>query len=106
MVQGNIPCIQTTKKDPIDNPIDVKEADQAMDFFHGLDDIKYAEFKQNMKNWWGMKSMQPPKTVNEIYRLAGVWVKPTARSETCMAATYHTGARKQEKPKDDNEGNK
>ena len=23
-----------------------------------------------------------------------------------MAATYHTGARKQEKPKDDNEGNK
>jgi hypothetical protein len=77
-----------------------------MDFFHGLDDIKYAEFKQNMKNGWGMKSMQPPKTVNEIYRLAGVWVKPTARSETCMAATYHTGARKQEKPKDDNEGNK
>jgi hypothetical protein len=53
-----------------------------------------------------MKSMQPPKTVNEIYRLPGVWVKPTARSETGMAATYHTGARKQEIPKDDVKGNK
>jgi hypothetical protein len=41
---------KATKKDPIDNPIDVKEADQAMDFSHGLDDIKYVEFKQNVKN--------------------------------------------------------
>jgi hypothetical protein len=53
-----------------------------------------------------MKSMQPPKTVNEIYRLPGVWVKPTARSETGTAATYHTGARKQEIPKVDVKGNK
>jgi uncharacterized protein (DUF2147 family) len=53
-----------------------------------------------------MKSMQPPKTVNEIYRLAGVWVKPTARSETGTAATYHTGAGKQERPKDDVKGDK
>jgi uncharacterized protein (DUF2147 family) len=53
-----------------------------------------------------MKSMQPPKTVNEIYRLAGVWVKPTARSKTGTAATYHTGAGKQERPQDDVEGNK
>jgi hypothetical protein len=34
----------------VDAPIDVKEPDQAMDFFHGLDDIKYTEFKQNVKN--------------------------------------------------------
>jgi len=53
-----------------------------------------------------MKSMQPPKTVNEIYRLAGVWVKPTARSKTGTAATYHTGAGKQEGPKVDVEGDK
>ena len=72
---------KATEKDPVDNPIDVKEPDQAMDFFHGLDDVKYAELQQNVKNGWAMKSMQPPKTVNEIYRLAGVWVKPTARSK-------------------------
>jgi hypothetical protein len=40
---------KATKKDPVDAPIDVKEPDQVMDFFHGLDDIKYAEFKQNVK---------------------------------------------------------
>jgi len=97
---------KATEKDPVNNLIDVKEADQAMDFFHGLDDVKYAEFKQNVKNGWAMKSMQPPKTVNEIYRLAGVWVTPTARRETGMAATYHTGARKQEKPKDEVKGSK
>jgi hypothetical protein len=44
----------------------VSKPDQAMDFFHGLDDGKYTEFKQNIKNWWAMKSMNPPTTVNEI----------------------------------------
>jgi hypothetical protein len=90
---------KATEKDPVDAPIDVKEPDQAMDFF-------YAEFKQNVKNGWAMKSMQPPKMVNEIYRLAGVWVKPTARSKTVTVATYHTGAVKKGKPKDDVEGDK
>jgi hypothetical protein len=34
------------EKDPIDHPIDVvSEPDQAMDFFHGLDEGRYAEFK-------------------------------------------------------------
>jgi hypothetical protein len=32
----------------VDALIDIKEPDQAMDFFHGLDDIKYVEFKQNV----------------------------------------------------------
>jgi len=59
-----------------------------------------------VKNGWAMKSMQPPKMVNEIYRLAGVWVKPMAKSETGIAVTYHTGAVKQGKPKDDGEGDK
>jgi hypothetical protein len=67
---------KVTKKDPVDAPIDVKEPDQVMDFFHGLDDIKYSEFKQKMKNGRALKSMQPPKMINEIYRLAGVWANP------------------------------
>jgi hypothetical protein len=36
---------KATEKDPIDHPIDVSEPDQAMDFFHGLDEGRYAEFK-------------------------------------------------------------
>jgi hypothetical protein len=82
------------EKDPIDHPIDVSEPDQAMDFFHGLDEGRYAEFKYNIKNGWAMKSMNPPKTVNQIYVLAGVWVKPTARAETGTGATYHTEQKK------------
>jgi len=35
-----------------------------------------------------------PATVNEIHPLAGVCVKPTARSETGTGATYHTGQKK------------
>jgi len=43
---------KATEKDHVDAPVDVTEPDQAMDFFHGLDDTKYAEFKQNVKNGW------------------------------------------------------
>jgi hypothetical protein len=43
-----------------------------------------------------MKSMKPPTTVNEIYRLAGVWVKPNSRSESGTAATYVTEQVKKE----------
>jgi hypothetical protein len=80
---------KATEKDPIDHTIAVSEPDKAMDFFHGLDDGRYAEFKKNVKNGWAMKSMSPPTTVNQIYRLAGVWVKPTARAEVGTGATYH-----------------
>jgi hypothetical protein len=58
-------------KDPA-SPIMIKEPDQAMEFFHGLDESKYGEFKVHVKNGWAMKSMKPPTTVNKIYRLAGV----------------------------------
>jgi len=88
------------ERDPIDNLIGVSEPDQAMDFFHGLDNERYAEFKQNMKNRWAMKSINPPKTVNEIDRLAGVWVKPTARGETGTGATYHTEQKKTQQKED------
>jgi hypothetical protein len=47
-----------------------------------------------------MKSMNPPTTVNEIYRLAGVWVKPTTRSETGTGVTYHTEQKKTSQKED------
>jgi hypothetical protein len=78
------------------SPIVIKEPDQAMDFFHGLDASKYGEFKVHVKNGWAMKSMKPPTMVNEIYRLAGVWVKPNSRSESGTAATYVTEQVKKE----------
>jgi phage pi2 protein 07 len=71
-----------------------------MGFFHSLDDGRYAEFKQNVKNWWAMKSMNPLTTVNEIYTLGGVWVKPTIRGETGMGATYHTEQKKTSQKED------
>jgi hypothetical protein len=43
-----------------------------------------------------MKSIKTPQTVNEIYCLAGVWVKPAARSETGIAAAYLTEAAKKD----------
>jgi hypothetical protein len=72
--------------DGLASQIVIKEPDQAMDFFHGLDQAKYGEFKQNVQNGWAMKSMKPPQTVNEVYQLAGVWVKPNARNESGTAA--------------------
>ncbi len=38
-------------------PVDIKEEEQAMDFFHGLDNGWYAAFKSNMLN--GCQSLQP-----------------------------------------------
>jgi hypothetical protein len=70
--------------------VNVSEADQAMDFFHGLDAGRYGIFKTNMMNGWTTGTFQPPATVNAIYQVAGNWVKPTTRIEGGTAATYVT----------------
>jgi hypothetical protein len=67
--------------DSTSNPVDVKEEVQAMEFFHGLDNAKYGVFKMSMVNEWATKAVKPPKTANEIYRLADSWVKQTARTD-------------------------
>jgi hypothetical protein len=62
----------------------VKEV-QAMDFFHRLDNAKYGLFMMAMLNGWALKGITPPKMPNEIYRLAGSWVKqPTHTREGDM----------------------
>jgi hypothetical protein len=71
-------------------PIDIPEEEQALDFFHGLDPSRYATFKTSMMNGWATQAFKPPATVNEIYRIAGTWVKPSTKPDGGTAATYVT----------------
>ncbi len=61
-----------------------------MDFFHGLDSGRYGAFKTSMINGWSTTAFDPPATVNEIYRVAATWVKPTSRIEGGTAASFVT----------------
>jgi hypothetical protein len=72
------------------NKLPVEEADQAMDFFYGLDNAKYGVFKTSMINGWPTGAFKSPVTVNEIYRVASNWVKPTSKLEGGTSVTYVT----------------
>jgi hypothetical protein len=74
----------------VEAPIVVAPKIQALDFFHGLDPGRYGAFKTNMLNGWNLRSIALPETPNEIYRIAGSWVKPVSRIEGHMAAMYMT----------------
>jgi hypothetical protein len=67
-------------------PVDIKENIQAMDFFHGLDQGRYGAFKTSMINGWSTKAFNPPATVNDIYRVAAPWVRPTSRGVLQLAS--------------------
>jgi hypothetical protein len=54
----------------------MKLEDIAMDFFSKLDNGRYAEFKTTFINGLQMKSVQPPKDLNEIFTLANTYLKP------------------------------
>jgi hypothetical protein len=43
-----------------------------------------------MINGWSTTAFDPPATVNEIYRVAATWVKPTSRIEGGTAASFVT----------------
>jgi hypothetical protein len=43
-----------------------------------------------MLNGWATKPFDPPGTTNDIYRIAGAWVKPTAKIEGGTAAMFVT----------------
>jgi hypothetical protein len=72
------------------NLVNISESEQAMDFFHGLDSGRYGAFKTSMINGWSATAFDPPATVNEIYRVAVTWVKPTSRIEGGTAASFVT----------------
>jgi hypothetical protein len=76
--------------DSATNPVDVKDEVQAMDFFHGLDNQRYAAFKTSMMNGWATTAVKAPKTPNEVYHLAGSWIKQPTSTESGYAATFVT----------------
>jgi hypothetical protein len=43
-----------------------------------------------MLNGWATKAFDPPSTVNDIYHIAGAWVKPTSKPDRGTAASYVT----------------
>jgi hypothetical protein len=71
-------------------PVDIKEEEQAMDFFHGLDNGRYAAFKSNMLNGWAAEAFNPPGTINQIFRITATWVKPVPRGDGRTAVSYIT----------------
>jgi hypothetical protein len=73
-----------------ENPVNTSESEQAMDFFHGLDPGRYGAFKTSMINGLSTTAFDPPTTVNDIYRVAATWVKPTSRIEGGTAVSFVT----------------
>lgn len=86
--------------------MDVKESMQAMDFFHGLNDNKYAVVKTSMLNGLAAKSIMPSSTPNEVYRLAGSWIKQPTHIEGGGYAEDAKKTRKMKQKKQENENPK
>jgi hypothetical protein len=85
---------------------------QAMDFFDGLDNGRYAQFKADIHNALTSKMMMdPPKDVNTVYDMAANWVKTQSVQRHGTSTTFVTtvdktnprkpnAGKKQEGPKD------
>ncbi len=43
-----------------------------------------------MMNGWATQAFTPPAMVNEIYWIAGMWVKPSTKPDGGTAVTYVT----------------
>ncbi len=65
------------------------DPDIAMDFFWGLDNVRYTTFKTDYLNGLTSKAIDPPKDLNEIYLLANQWLKPKATTSS-FASTFST----------------
>ncbi len=67
------------------------QPDIAMDFFDGLDNGRYAEFKKSILNGMTAGSVTQPATLNEMYLLAiNQWLKTTGVSQSGLASTFVT----------------
>lgn len=74
------------------NPV-MKPKDIAMDFFSKLDNGRYAEFKTTFISGLQMKSVQPPKDLNEISTLVNTYLKPKFMTGSGgMGSTFATTA--------------
>jgi len=69
----------------------ISAADQAMDFFSGLDPVRYAEFRTTINNQMELNPLITLPTVNRVYELAGKWVKAVpVHGRQGNATTYVT----------------
>jgi hypothetical protein len=56
----------------------LKDPDVAMDFFRGLDNVRYTTFKTEFLNGLTFSSIKKPKDINTIFVMANQWLKPKA----------------------------
>ncbi len=71
------------------NP-DIDDMDQAMDFFDGLDNAQYTQFKTDIHNAMTSKTMAPPVDVNTVYDMACNWVKTQSVQRQGTSTTFVT----------------
>jgi hypothetical protein len=72
-----------------ENP-ELDEVDVAIDFFDGLDNGRYAEFKKLILNGMTAASVAQPASLNEMYLLANQWLKTTGTTQSGLASTFVT----------------
>jgi hypothetical protein len=72
-------------------------AEQAMDFFDGLDNGRYPDFKVQYLNGLQIKTITAPTDLNTVFNLANNWLKPKALPGGGYASTYATKVDKVEK---------
>ena len=72
-------------------------AEQAMDFFDGLDNGRYADFKVQYLNSLQIKTITAPRDLNTVFNLANNWLEPKALPGGGYASTYATKVDKVEK---------
>jgi hypothetical protein len=76
-----------------------------MDFFDGLDNGRYADFKVQYLNGLQIKTITGPTDLNTVFNLASNWLKPKVLPRGGYASTYATKVDKVEKkmtPKGEN----
>jgi hypothetical protein len=69
---------------------DMLQPDVAMDFFDGLDNGRYADFKKSVLNGMTAGSVTQPATLNEMYLLASQWLKTTRALQSGLMSTFVT----------------
>jgi hypothetical protein len=71
------------------NP-NMEDQDVAMDFFRGLDNARYSQFKTEIMNGLTAGSIKQPDDLNAMYLLANQWLKTTTRNDPKGYATTFT----------------
>jgi len=71
-----------------------------MDFFHGLDNRRYASFKAEIINGLTAGSIVQPKDLNAMYLLANQWLKTAKSHPTGLATTFNTTLDLQDPPQE------